>query len=49
MVPVDMEDSSWYDGAQTTYLYWPLNKFNWKDNPLITTHVDNQAVSINKN
>lgn len=43
---VDLGDSSWYGGAETTYQYWPLNKLNLTDKPFVTRNVDSQAVSI---
>ncbi|XP_050054629.1 myogenesis-regulating glycosidase-like isoform X3 [Aphis gossypii] len=41
---VNIGDSSWYGGSQVTFQYWPLNKFNWTDNPFITTSSGDQAV-----
>eukprot|EP00102_Acyrthosiphon_pisum_P020711 XP_016657921.1 PREDICTED: uncharacterized protein LOC103308657 [Acyrthosiphon pisum] len=38
---VDMGNSSW---AETTYQYWPLNKFDLTDKPFVTRNVESQAV-----
>jgi len=43
---VDMENSSWYGGAETTYQHWPLNKLDWTDKPFVTRELDSQAVSF---
>lgn len=42
---VDMKNSSWYGGAETTYQYWPLNKLNWTETPYVTKESDSEAVS----
>jgi len=44
---VDLGNSSWYGGTETTYQYWPLNKLDMTDKPFVIRNVDNQAVSIN--
>ncbi|VVC33348.1 Glycoside hydrolase family 31,Glycoside hydrolase superfamily [Cinara cedri] len=41
---VDMKNSSWYGGAETTYQYWPLNKLNWTETPYVTKESDSEAV-----
>ncbi|XP_022166100.1 uncharacterized family 31 glucosidase KIAA1161-like [Myzus persicae] len=41
---IDMGDSSWYGGAETTYQYWPLNNLNWTNNPYVTKSSGDQAV-----
>ncbi|XP_026811742.1 myogenesis-regulating glycosidase-like [Rhopalosiphum maidis] len=41
---VDMGNSSWYGGAETTFQHWPLNKLNWTDNPYVTKSSGDQAV-----
>jgi len=43
---VDMGNSSWYGGAETTFQHWPLNKLNWTDTPYLTRELGSQAVSI---
>lgn len=42
---VDMENSSWYGGAENTYQRWPINKLNWTDNSYVTKEQDSQSVS----
>lgn len=42
---VDMDNSSWYGGAENTYQYWPLNKLDWTDNAYVTKEEASQAVS----
>ncbi|XP_060841150.1 myogenesis-regulating glycosidase-like [Rhopalosiphum padi] len=41
---VDMGNSSWYGGAETTFQHWPLNKLNWTDTPYLTRELGSQAV-----
>ncbi|CAI6367645.1 unnamed protein product [Macrosiphum euphorbiae] len=41
---VDLGNSSWYGGTETTYQYWPLNKLDMTDKPFVTRNVDSQAV-----
>lgn len=43
---IDMENNSWYGGAETTFQHWPLNILNWTDNAYVTKEFDSQAVSF---
>lgn len=42
---VEIENSTWFGGAENTYQYWPLNKLNWTDRPYVTLESWSQAVS----
>ncbi|XP_025203029.1 myogenesis-regulating glycosidase-like isoform X1 [Melanaphis sacchari] len=42
---IDMENSSWYGGAETTFQHWPLNKLNWTDIPYLTRELGSQAIA----
>lgn len=42
---VDMGNSSWYGGAETSFQYWPLNKLDWTNVPYITKEGNSEAVS----
>lgn len=42
---VDMENSLWYGGAETTFQKWPLNKLDWTNKSFVTRELDSQAVS----
>uniref|UniRef100_A0A2S2NFM9 Putative family 31 glucosidase n=1 Tax=Schizaphis graminum TaxID=13262 RepID=A0A2S2NFM9_SCHGA len=41
---VDMENSSWFGGAETGLQEWPLNKLNWTDMSYVTKESYSQAV-----
>jgi len=43
---VDVGNSSWCGGSETTFQHWPLNKLNWTDTPYLTRELGTQAVSI---
>jgi len=43
---VDMGNSSWYGGSETTFQHWPLNKLEWTNTPYLTRELGTQAVSI---
>lgn len=42
---IDMENSSWYGGAERTEQHWPLNKLEWTDNSYVSKESASQAVS----
>lgn len=41
---VEIENSSWFGGAETGLQKWPLNKLNWTDRAYVTKESDSQAI-----
>ncbi|CAH1716263.1 unnamed protein product [Aphis gossypii] len=41
---VNMGNSSWYGGSETTFQHWPLNKLEWTNTPYLTRELGTQAV-----